>query len=66
LPPHNHPGSSATAPVGSGGGGAIPTASNFTTIGGVPVTLTIAVDGSSAPFAIVQQTAIMQKIIRYE
>lgn len=72
MPLHNHPGSSGTAPVGSGGGGAIPTASNLATIGSVPVTVTVAPQGggtlnvSGAPMTIVQPTALAQKMIRYE
>ena len=72
MPLHNHTGSSGTVPVGSGGGGAIPTAANLTTIGTNAVTLTIAPQGggilntSGEPMTLVQPTAIMLKCIRFE
>lgn len=62
MPSHDHPGS--TAPVGSGGGGSIPTAANLGQIGTTPIT--VAAQGDGAAHSIVQQTAIMQKIIRYQ
>lgn len=72
MPAHNHAGSTATAPVGSGGGGAIPTASNLATIGSVPVTLNIATAGggtlnvSGSPMSLAQLTAMVKKYIRYQ
>jgi microcystin-dependent protein len=72
MPAHNHVGSTGTVQVGSGGGGSIPTAANLSPITTNPVTLNIATAGggvlntSGQPMTIVQQTAIMQKIIRYE
>lgn len=56
MPAHNHPGSSGTIQVGSGGGGTLPTASNVSAITTNPVTLSIAQQGggilntSGAPF----------------
>ena len=72
MPAHNHVGSTGTVQAGSGGGGTIPTAANFSPTTTNPVTLNIATAGggvlntSGQPMTIVQQTAIMQKIIRYE
>ena len=62
MPNHAHPGS--TAPVGGGGGGAIPTAANLSPIGSTAIN--VAAQGGGAAHSIVQQTAIMQKIIRYQ
>jgi hypothetical protein len=56
MPAHNHPGSSGTIQVGSGGGGTLPTASNVSAVTTNPVTLSIAQQGggvlnvSGAPF----------------
>ena len=56
MPAHNHPGSSGTILVGSGGGGTLPTASNVSAITTNPVILSIAQQGggilntSGAPF----------------
>ncbi|KTD29667.1 hypothetical protein [Legionella maceachernii] len=72
MPMHNHLGSSGTAPVGGGGGGAIPTASNLATIGSVPVTVNVAAQGggilnvSGAPMSLLQPTRLAHKVIRYK
>lgn len=62
MPSHNHPGS--TAPVGGGGGGAIPTASNLSQIGVTPITVNSQGDGGAHNN--VQPTTLMRKCIRYQ
>lgn len=62
MPNHAHPGS--TAPVGTLNGGAIPPASTFSLTGSTAIN--VAAEGGGAAHSIVQQTAIMQKIIRYQ
>jgi hypothetical protein len=66
MPAHNHPGSTGTYQVGSGGGGSIPTAANLTPTGTQPVTVTVASQGSGTPFSILPPTILSQKIIRFE
>lgn len=66
MPAHDHPGSSGTYQVGSGGGGAIPTASNLSPIGTQPVTVTVASQGGGSAMSLVQQTVLVSKIIRFE
>ncbi len=72
MPLHNHPGSSGTINVGSGGGGTLPTGANVTAITTNPVTVTVAPQGggtlnvSGAPMSLLQPTALAQKMIRYE
>lgn len=68
MPSHNHPGS--TIAVGGGGGGSIPTAANLSSIGTNAVTVAPQGGGtlnvSGAPMSLVQSTAMMLKIIRFE
>ena len=72
MPLHNHPTSSASYVTGTGGGGTLPTPANNTPSVSNAVTLTIAAQGggtlntSGTPMTIVQQTALVRKLIRYE
>lgn len=66
MPAHNHPGSSGTSPVGGGGGGIIPTATNITPIASIPVTVTVAPQGGGAPMSLIQPTHLSRKFIRFE
>jgi microcystin-dependent protein len=66
MPAHNHPGSSGTIQVGSGGGGTLPTAANLSAITTNPVTVTVASQGGGSAMSLVQPTALVQKMIRYE
>lgn len=72
MPAHNHPGSSGTSQVGSGGGGTIPTAANLSPITTIPVTVTVAQQGggtlnvSGAPMSLLQPTRLARKFIRVE
>lgn len=64
MPSHNHPGS--TTPMGAGAlvNGAGGNAS--VSLLGTPTGITVAAQGGSTPFSIVQPTMLMNKFIRYE
>jgi microcystin-dependent protein len=63
MPAHDHPGS--TIPIV--GGGAVTTSINTVSTNSVASPLvTVASQGDGTAFSIVQQTAIVQKLIRYE
>lgn len=63
MPAHNHPGSSVLV-FGSGGGGTLATAAN--SIPGATTAVTVASQGSGTAMTIVQQTALLNKLIRFE